>query len=293
MSLERVSQGGTDAVRLTAGSIQATVATGFGPRVIGFGAANGPNLFAELSNAGIDLPDGRRFVFHGGHRLWVAPEEPARTYEPDADPVEIAETTAGLVVAQSTTTADGLVKSLELSAVGEATLEVRNVITNRSTDDVAVVPWAITQLAPGGIGILPHGIPGADGPQASTMLVGWPYTDLADPGLHIETDLVLVATDRSTPTKIGTDLQRGWLAYVMGERVFVKRANHVEGAYFVDRGAAAQIYCDGSFIELETLGPLQTLAPGDAATLVETWTLASVPAGTVAARVPATLGLDG
>jgi len=40
---------------------------------------------------------------------------------------------------------------------------------------------------------------------------------------------------------------------------------------YLDRGASSQIYCSGDFIELETLGPVVKLAPGEFVEHQEIW----------------------
>ena len=96
--------------------------------------------------------------------------------------------------------------------------------------------------------MLPLGLPG--GPlsdyQAAHQITMWPYTDLADPALEIGDREVTVTTEVASPTKIGTSLLRGWLAYVLDDVVFVKSAS-IAGERFVDLGATGQIYTCRSF----------------------------------------------
>lgn len=274
MTLERISRGGLDAVRLTDGVIEIVVAATVGPRVIGLGFVGGANLFAELGDAGLDLPDGSRFSFYGGHRLWVAPEVPESSYDPDDEPVALIETPAGLLIEQPPSPRTGLQKSIELAWGAPGSVELTHRVGNVAGPPVELAPWAITQLTPGGTGILPHGTRQPAGPfQASALVVGWPYTDFGDEGIRIGSDVTLIDGTRSSPTKLGTDLQRGWLAYLLGNEIFIKRARHHAGARYPDRGAAAQIYCNQHFIELETLGPLHSLAAGESVTHTESWQL--------------------
>ncbi len=293
MSLERTTRAGLEAVRLANDDVEVLVTASVGPRILGFTRHGAPSIFAELGDLGLDLPDGRRFTLYGGHRLWAAPEEPERTYEPDDLPVDIVETPTGLAATGPASADIGLQKSIALSFGEGASLEVTHRITNRSAEAVELAPWAITQLAPGGTGILPYGAESSDGLQASSLLVGWPYTDFADQGLRIGSGLVLVEARRSSPIKIGTDLSRGWLAYLIGDQVFAKRARQEPGAWYADRGASAQIYCNERFLELETLGPLVTLGPGESTDHVETWSLHQIGEATDARGIPELLGLDG
>jgi hypothetical protein len=53
--------------------------------------------------------------------------------------------------------------------------------------------------------------------------------------------------------------------------LLVKRADHDESREYADMGASGQLYSQDEFTELETLGPLTDLAPGDAAEHHEDW----------------------
>src|SRR5689334_22463085 len=66
------------------GIVEAAVPTSFGPRLMSFGRAGGPNLFRVPSTA-----PGPNERVKGGHRLWVAPEREEVTWVADNEPVEI------------------------------------------------------------------------------------------------------------------------------------------------------------------------------------------------------------
>ena len=65
----------------------------------------------------------------------------------------------------------------------------------------------------------------------------------------------------------------GWLAYARAGHLFVKRFDPSPGQPYPDHGSQAEIFTDHRFLELETLGPLATLAPGAAVEHVEEWQL--------------------
>jgi hypothetical protein len=54
-------------------------------------------------------------------------------------------------------------------------------------------------------------------------------------------------------------------------------------------GTNAQIYCDEVSIEIESLGPLVRLGPGDSVTHEERWELREIGEGTDVAGIAATL----
>ena len=55
--------------------------------------------------------------------------------------------------------------------------------------------------------------------------------------------------------------------------LFVKRAKYEAQAAYYDYGSSSECYCNDEFLELETLAPISTIAPGATATHVETWDL--------------------
>jgi hypothetical protein len=287
--IEEIGFEGHDAVALEAGRLRAIVVTGVGPRIASFTSGDHPNLLAWLPGAGIDLDDGRRFSFYGGHRLWVAPEVPEWTYEPDDDPVPM--TAMGDAVRFEVGPGRVPLRKVLQVAIDGDHLVVDHAIINERDRPVALAAWAITQFTPGGVGIVPLPDTPADthGLQASRLLVGWPYTDFGDPLLGLDGDLVTVTARRATPTKVGVELHRGWLAYVVGSTAFVKRADHVVGARYPDLGASAECYCNDVFLELETLSPVWELPPGEEVQHREQWKLVTVEEGASADEMVAAI----
>ena len=272
MTLDDVAFEGHACVRVTAGDVAATLTTDVGPRVLGFGRG-GRNVFAALPDLGLDRPDGGRFAFVGGHRLWVAPEEPGLTYR-DADERCTATEVEGGVRVLAPPDAAGFAKAIEVRTDPDG-WTVDHELRNGSDAPVTVAPWAITQFLPGGVATLPLA-PGGDVVRADRALVLWPYTDPADPRIEVSTDAVrLRSTGEGEPVKVGAAPGAGTLAYAVDGQVFEKRADLERGATYADLGAALQVFVHARFCELETLGPLRTLGPGEAVTHRERWTLRS------------------
>ena len=55
--------------------------------------------------------------------------------------------------------------------------------------------------------------------------------------------------------------------------LFVKRFRHVETAAYPDLGTSYQTFSNEDMLEMETVGTLVTLIPGQSAELEETWDL--------------------
>jgi hypothetical protein len=65
----------------------------------------------------------------------------------------------------------------------------------------------------------------------------------------------------------------GWVAYLNSGVLFVKRFDYREGAVYPDRGTRYQTFSYQEMLEMETVGELVTLQPGESAELKESWEL--------------------
>ncbi len=269
--LEPVSFEGHDAVRLRGAGTTVLVITSAGPRILGLIGAEDNVLAVLPAEAGLEHPDGRRFRFIGGHRLWAAPEVPTTTYEPDERPCTVVEVEGGVRVEAPADHA-GLARTIQVRSAPDGWV-VDHTIRNLAGATATIAPWAITQLRPGGEVLLPLG-PVGDGPQADRSLVMWPYTDLTDPRLAFRRNGIrITAVPGPAPVKVGAAPSAGRVAYRIGREVFEKRVTVDGRAIYPDRGAAVQVYLCDDFCELETLGPLRAVEPGDEVTHRERWTL--------------------
>ncbi len=290
MTVERTTHQNIECLRIVEGPIEILVAESAGPRILGFRLLHGPQLFASLPGLQLDVPGHEPFSLHGGHRLWVAPETPAVSYAPDDHPVAIASDARGVSVLAPIDAA-GVEKSISLVVRGTAVV-VDHTIVNAGNAPMTIAPWAITQLAPGGTGLIPLGGRLDDEYRADRSIVTWPYTRWDDPLMTIADHHIVVEAARTDPLKIGTALRREWLGYRLDGHLFVKRAAYPSGLPLADLGATGQCYCNHAFLELETLGPLATVPPGAAVHHREIWEIHEVPSHTGLARIAAELGLD-
>ena len=213
-------------------------------RILGFRIEGRPSLFADLPDESID----GRYPLIGGHRLWAGPETDEVTYSAEIDPVEV-DVATDEVTASAAVDAAGIGKTISVRFDDEG-VDVAHGLT--STSDGELAPWAITQLEPGGLALLPLAEP-ASSLQAVDAVAVWPYTDLGF--MDSEPGLLKVPGGTSRPFKVGVAQGRGWLAYRKGSDLFVKHSPRPPGDY-VDQGAAYQVYSCPTFAELETLAPL-------------------------------------
>lgn len=261
--------------RLTAGSLELVLSADVGPRVLRFGFAGGENALGEWPDASVDTPLGRWRVW-GGHRLWVAPESMPGSYAPDDAPVDCAEAGGELRLRAAAHPATGLQKELLVSLTPEGA-RIEHRIANRGAAPVELAAWALTILRGGGVALVPQE------PYKSwdeellpaRPLALWHYSDLSDPRWRLGPRFIRLRTDaaRDTPQKIGVGNLQGWAAYHRGSTLFVKRFGYEPGARYPDHGSNTELFTKGDFIEVESLGPLRTLAPGETLSHVERWGL--------------------
>jgi hypothetical protein len=264
---------GQECVSLQNGTLELLVTKSVGPRILSLRFVDGENLLAELPDFVTDCPGTGTFHFYGGHRLWHAPEEPARTYLPDDAPVELSTFQNGLKATQPTESQTGLQKSIEITLTADsAQVTLTHRITNHGLWDVTCSPWAITQLKTGGTAIFPQ-IKIDTGVLPNRSLTLWPYTDMTSPNVHWGSNYILLQADMTSAFKIGFPNPRGWQAYWLNGTLFVKHADYNVQAEYYDSGSSSESYCNDKFIELETLAPITTIVPGANATHIETWNL--------------------
>jgi hypothetical protein len=268
---------GHDCVRLENEALALWLTCSVGPRVLGLALPGEQNLFAELPEYTLDCPGVGPYWLRGGHRLWYAPEDPRCTYLPDDDPLALTEIGNGLRVTQPIEESTGIQKSVTVTMPGpEARVIVDHTLHNRGYRPLELAPWAITQLKPGGMAVLPQPTAPVDehGLLPNRHLVLWPYTQIDSPYITWGDQYLLVkATMQEGALKIGFPNPTGWLAYVVDDTLFVKRAAYHAGADYFDRGSSSECYCNPRFLELETLGPRTMLGPGESVSHRETWTI--------------------
>ncbi|RME35035.1 MAG: hypothetical protein D6793_07825 [Thermoflexia bacterium] len=266
---------GWECFRLETDALTLWATRSVGPRIVGLAPRGGENLFAVLPGEGIDYPGGGRLLFCGGHRLWYAPEDPWRTYIPDNDPVEVVELEQGLRLIQPVEKQTGIQKSITvLMKEWDARMEVEHTLRNLGNGPVELAPWAITQMRPGGVAILPQPTDPADpyGVLPNRQIALWPYTRVNSPYILWGDRFIFVrATMDQGALKVGFPNPVGWLAYAWEGVLFVKYASYNPEATYYDRGSSSECYCNPLFLELETLGPRVRLGPGESVSHRETW----------------------
>lgn len=261
-------------IRQQLGPYEVAVAVTFGPRLISLKQDDSPEMFVALDpEVATGHPSGQTYRFRGGHRLWASPEDPAVTYAPDDHNCMVTSGTDSLTISAPKDMA-GFEKTIRLGWA-DSRLSVEHRLHWVGEGPIAVSPWAITQVPLGGVAILPVAGVG-EGPGADRSVVVWPYTRLNDERISWAENSVLIHATPGKPTKLGSGPATRSIGYLRDGHLFTKRFEAPPGEY-PDRGALAQIYTNELFCELESLGPLVSLEPGDEANHVEVWEISRCP----------------
>lgn len=247
-------------------------------RISGLKPAGGTNLFVDLQGeTPIPTPYGD-FFFRGGHRLWHAPESMPRTYAPDTGPLQITETTNGVILETNTEPGTGIRKRIEIRlAQDQPAATLIHTLINDGPWAATLAPWTITQLRPGGIAILPQPLGAADpaGLLPNRHFSLWPYSRINDPRLRLHDHVILFDARSLPPFKIGYFSEQGWLAYYVDGVLFKKSFTVTRSTSHPDNNSNAELYACETFLELESLSPLASLEPGAEVTHLETWQIYS------------------
>jgi hypothetical protein len=262
--------------RLASGFLELDCLTTAGPRIVSLKYKGSNNLLAEAPEASLHTAYGD-YRLLGGHRLWHAPESMPRSYLPDGEGLEITDVPGGLVLEGRVEAGSGIRKRLEVRLdPDQSRVNLIHTLINEGLWEVELAPWAITMFRLGGTAILPTCPDDVDVkdllPNRHISL--WPYSHLDDPRLQLEDEFILIRAQRDQPLfKIGTFNPKGWSAYWLDHTLFRKTFAVQRGLRHPDYDCNAEIYCDTHVIELESLGPLSKLAPGDAVSHTEMWDL--------------------
>ena len=275
--LSRTEHHGWNAIRLATNKLELIAPLDVGPRLVSLRRPGGPNLFVEFK-ADLGGRGEADFRLRGGHRLWHAPEDPVRTYQPDNEPPEYKELPSGkgFELTQTLERATGMQKTIRVEALAPQTLRLTHTLTNRGVWPVETAAWSLSMLRAGGFSIIPLPPKGshADKLLPEFGMVHWAYTDFSLPAWRFFPSFFSIDTRKvSKPQKLGLTAYPGWSAYWYGGDLFVKTAKVVAGARYPDNGSVFETFANPEFTELETLSPLQVLAPGKRIVHVETWGL--------------------
>ena len=289
--LERFSyRGWNNAYKLSNGTVELVVTADVGPRILFYSFCNGENTLHEVRED-TGKAGGSTFRLYGGHRLWVSPEV-ERTYYPDNAPVAVSQHGNAIrftAPRESLHPGTNLQKELEIElAPTGSQVRITHRIRNHDTSPTTLAPWSPTMMGAGGRAILPLS-PRIAMDKDHYLPVGafgiWSFTDFADPRWVLGTSYIQLRhlanpQGRFKEQMGGIYNAAGWGAYFRDGYLFVKRAAIISDARYPDFGCNFEVFTNPDFLELETLGPLVELRPGEVVEHIECWWLFSgVPGG--------------
>ncbi len=263
--------------RISNGEAELIVTSDIGPRVMYYGYAGGQNFFWVMPE-GAGKSGEPAWVARGGHRIWIGPEDIRYTYPPDNSPVKVEIKGGALVATEPVEKETGIEKQIEIRlAPSGSAVTVIHRLTNRGVMPLEFAPWALSMMAPGG-----HGVSGfpprGTHPEMlapTNPLVMFAFTDLSDPRWTWLKKYFVLRQDpkNAVPMKIGNYNPKTWAAYFLNNEIFLKRYDADPARTYPDFGCTFETFTNANFLELETLGPLQKVAPGATVEHVEQWSL--------------------
>jgi hypothetical protein len=277
VAIDYVSFGGWKTnLRLANEHAELIITLDVGPRVISYRTTDGRNVFktfdAQLGGTGE-----AEWQSRGGHRFWLAPEDPVLSYIPDNNAVE-----QRVVSANEAEFIHSLGEELPVRKTLTVALRpdsTRVTVTHRaenvSTRPLTVATWGLSVMQPGGIEIIPLR-PLGEHPRdllPNRPMVLWPFTDMTDRRWRWGRRFITLHQGNAGPTKAGLTHRERWIAYHQGGSLFIKTIDLIEGVTYPDFGCNFETFTNEEMLEVEALGPLVELAPGESTSHVEEWHL--------------------
>jgi hypothetical protein len=280
MPIEEISYAGwTRNLRLANDSVELVISLEVGPRILSYRTPAGTNVFHNYPKH-MGRSGEAKWMNRGGHRLWISPEDSTLSYIPDNTAVP-CETLGELSVKVTTpsSSAREIRKDITVTLASSGSgVELNHTLTNEGSTSETIAPWALSVMAPAGIAILPQP-PLGQHPRdllPNRALIIWAFSDTTDSRFHLGKNFISLRQENNpAPFKFGLAHQGKWAAYLLGDQLFTKTVAFIEGATYADMGCNFESFTNEDMLEIETLGPLVTLAPGESISHRETWALHS------------------
>lgn len=263
-------------LRLSNGQLEAIVTLDVGPRIISLRTAAGENILKQFSEQ-LGYQSEMEWRIRGGHRFWLGPEDLELSYHQDNHPVfhQSSPDSGAITIDSVQTSPYNIRKTLTLGMPDSGPgMTVGHTAINEGSDPVTLATWGLTVMKPGGLEIIPQPPLGVHPRDLlpNRGIVLWPYTDLSDPRWQFcQKYFLLRQSEDGLPTKIGLAHRENWIGYVIEETLFIKTFDYVDGATYPDGGCNFETFTNSEMLEIESLGPLVTLAPGESVSHTENW----------------------
>ncbi len=280
MRVDELQVGGLRTKRFILNDLIVGVPTDIGPRILYVATRRRPesNLFGVLLEAGVATSEGFWRIY-GGHRLWSSPEAKPRSYSIDSKPVKITAKDDTLTIYGNPEPENSIQKTMTIRPFSEDAVKVVHTIKNIGRWPIELACWALSVMTKKGFAIIPLSPSKVDeeGLLPDRHVTFWPYTNLSDRRLTFADGYIFVRQDPAAhgPVKVGAMANPSWVAYWVEGTAFVKEFLPKKGEY-PDFGCSVEVYTNPDMLELETVGPLKKLGPGQSVEHVEVWRIFNI-----------------
>ena len=279
MAIDYVPFGGwPNNLRIANAHAELIITLDVGPRVISYGTPRGENVFKTF-DAQLGGTRETEWQSRGGHRFWLAPEHPVLSYLPDNTPVQHRVISEHEVEVENAPTDQLPIRKVMRVALdaGSSRVTVTHRAENAGDKPFAAATWGLSVMRPGGIEVIPLP-PIGEHPRdllPNRTMILWPFTDMSDPRWHWGRRFITLRQANAGPTKAGLAHTEQWIAYHRADSLFLKTIEFDEAATYPDRGCNFETFTNEEMLEVEALGPLRELAPGESTSHTEQWQLFS------------------
>lgn len=271
-------RGWNNTLRLANDDIELLVTTDVGPRILVYKTPLGENVLKTFDDQ-LGSSGEQDWRMRGGHRLWLAPEDEVLSYHIDNGPAAWRyDNFSGEVIIESIQESPHRIRKTLgiLSADRGSRVSLRHTVVNEGDQPITLAVWALTVMQTQGLEIIPQP-PLGKHPRdllPNRVVVLWAYTDFSDLRLTLGTNFWLLrqAADYP-PLKIGLAHRAKWIAYVLSDTLYIKAFDYNSTAAYPDAGCNFETFANSEMLEIESLGPLVTLQPGESTNHHETWHL--------------------
>ena len=272
--------GAPNNIRISNGVVELIVATDYGLRVMRYaplGSNDESNVFATIPGPNVKTELGN-WSIRGGHRLWHAPEGMPRTYLPDDDPVQVQIDNNTIKLTQPVEKHSHILKEMWVTLDPQSShVTVVHQLTNKGHFGIEMACWALSAMNKGGTAIFPQEPYQSHDDELLPVrpMVMWGYTNMTDPRWMFGKSFLTLHQDvnNKEPQKLGLQNRQGWAAYSLNNMLFLKRFPFDKTKNYPDFGCNNETFTNETFLELETLGFLETVQPGKSLSHTEHWWL--------------------
>ncbi|MBR5322948.1 MAG: hypothetical protein IKU48_05330 [Clostridia bacterium] len=273
-------------LRLDNGKAEMYVTLDVGPRIIKFNASGCENMLYndDKLEKEVDVSsmfgEGKKWYTYGGHRMWISPEEMPKTYYPDEDAVEYSVEKADNEVKVVLTPPPQKVTDMQekyIITMGEGdSVRVEHYLKNVGKETVRKGIWGITVTDINGIAVMKQ-------PESNNALlpnrhvVFWPYTRMNDERFLLGEKYIAVQqdpADTQVPAKIGYTNYEGRLyCFNKGQAMSVSYDSDYSKGEYPDFNVSSEIYTNKDILEIESLGHIGDILPGNTVVHTEVWSV--------------------